>query len=168
MRERALRVDAESRCCRARRRRRRPFFTTQTGAGAMLDLIIRGGDVVTPQGVGKWDVAVKGERIVAVGLPEAGVEAGRVIDATGKVVVPGGIEPHTHLAHFIAMQPEANEFTLGPEEDTRGMVHGGTTTHVDFCFVRPGLDIAKAIEQRVARWKGNSYADYAFHVCLQG
>ncbi|MET0849976.1 MAG: amidohydrolase family protein [Candidatus Rokuibacteriota bacterium] len=134
----------------------------------MLDLIIRGGDVVTPQGVGKWDVAVKGERIVAVGLPEVGVEAGRVIDATGKVVVPGGIEPHTHLAHFIAMQPEANEFTLGPEEDTRGMVHGGTTTHVDFCFVRPGLDIAKAIEQRVARWKGNSYADYAFHVCLQG
>ena len=65
----------------------------------MLDLIIRGGDVVTPQGVGKWDVAVKGERIVAVGLPEAGVEAGRVIDAAGKVVVPGGIEPHTHLAH---------------------------------------------------------------------
>ena len=73
----------------------------------MLDLLVSGGDVVTPQGVGKWDVAVKGERIVAVGLPEAGVEAGRVIDASGKVVVPGGIEPHTHLAHFIAMQPGA-------------------------------------------------------------
>src|SRR5881296_3324795 len=134
----------------------------------MLDLVIRGGDVVTPQGVGRWDVAVQGERIVAVGLPDPRVEAGRVLDATGKVVVPGGIEPHTHLAHFISMHPEDNLHTLGPEEDTRGMVFGGTTTHVDFCFVRPGTDIPQAIETRAARWKGNSYADYSFHVALQG
>src|SRR2546428_4306522 len=134
----------------------------------MLDLVIRGGDVVTPQGVGRWDVAVQGERIVAVGLPDPRVEAGRVLDATGKLVVPGGIEPHTHLAHFISMHPEDNLHTLGPEEDTRGMVFGGTTTHVDFCFVRPGTDIPQALETRGARWKGNSYADYSFHVALQG
>src|SRR5256885_850359 len=54
----------------------------------MLDLVIRGGDVVTPQGVGRWDVAVQGERIVAVCLPDPGTSAGRVIDATGKIVVP--------------------------------------------------------------------------------
>jgi len=134
----------------------------------MLDLLIRGGDVVTPQGVGKWDVAVQGERIVAVGVPDARLEAGRVLDATGKIVVPGGVEPHTHLAHFISMHPEENFHTLGPEDDTRGMVFGGTTTHVDFCFVRPGTDIHQAIETRAARWKGNSYADYSFHVALQG
>src|SRR5256712_2383031 len=134
----------------------------------MLDLVIRGGDVVTPQGVGRWDVAVQGERIVAVGLPDLRTEAGRVIDAAGMIVVPGGIEPHTHLAHFISMHPEDNLHTLGPEEDTRGMVFGGTTTHVDFCFVRPGTDIPQAIETRAARWKGNSYADYSFHVALQG
>ncbi|HUG38321.1 MAG TPA: amidohydrolase family protein [Candidatus Limnocylindrales bacterium] len=134
----------------------------------MFDLVIRGGDVVTPQGVGKWDVAVQGERIVSIGLPDPRAEAGRIIDATGKVVVPGGIEPHTHLAHFGSMHPEENLHTLGPEEDTRGMVFGGTTTHVDFCFVRPGLDIAAAIESRAARWTGNSYADYSFHVALQG
>jgi len=134
----------------------------------MLDLVVRGGDVVTPQGVGRWDVAVEGERIVALGLPEHGLQAGRVIDATGKIVVPGGIEPHTHLAHFISMQPEENLHTLGPEEDTRGMVFGGTTTHVDFCFVRPGSDVQQVIETRAARWKGNSYADYSFHVTLQG
>src|SRR2546427_5432774 len=133
----------------------------------MLDLVIRGGDVVTPQGVGRWDVAVQGERIVAVGLHDPRTEAGRVIDAAGKIVVPGGIEPHTHLAHFISMHPEDNLHTLGPEEDTRGMVFGGTTTHVDFCFVRPGTDIPQAIETRAARWKGNSYADYSFHVALQ-
>src|SRR5438477_374875 len=134
----------------------------------MLDLVIRGGDVVTPQGVGRWDVAVQGERIVAVGLPDPRVEAGRVLDATGNLVVPGGIEPHTHLAHFISMHPEDNLHTLGPEEDTRGMVFGGTTTHVDFCFVRPGTDIPQALETRGARWKGNSYTDYSFHVALQG
>lgn len=134
----------------------------------MLDLVIRGGQVVTPGGVGQWDVGVQGEQIALVGAAGTLPPAGRVLDATGKIVVPGGIEPHTHLAHFIAMHPEANLYTLGPEEDTRGMVFGGTTTHIDFCFVRPGTDVAQAIEQRVARWKGNAYADYSFHVALQG
>jgi dihydropyrimidinase len=83
-------------------------------------------------------------------------------------VVPGGVEPHTHLAHFISMQPEENLHTLGPEEDTRGMVFGGTTTHVDFCFIRPGTSLQQALEARTSRWKGNSYTDYSFHVALQG
>src|SRR2546430_1763506 len=134
----------------------------------MLDLVIRGGDVVTPQGVGRWDVAVQGERIVAVGLPDPRVEAGRVLDATGKLVVPGGIEPHTHLAHFVSMHPEGNLHTLGPEEDTRRMGFGGTTTHVDSCFVRPGTDTPQALETRGARWKGSSYPDYSSHVALGG
>jgi dihydropyrimidinase len=134
----------------------------------MLDLAIRGGQVVTPQGAGRWDVGVQGEQIAMVAAPGTLPEAGRVIDATGKIVVPGGVEPHTHLAHFIAMHPDENLFTLGPEEDSRGMAFGGTTTHVDFCFVRPGGDVATAIEQRAARWKGNSYVDYTFHVALQG
>ena len=60
----------------------------------MLDLIIRGGQVVTPMGVGDWDVAVQGERIVAVAAAGAmGDEAGRIIDASGKVVVPGASNP---------------------------------------------------------------------------
>ena len=134
----------------------------------MLDLVIKGGQVVTPQGAGFWDIGVQGEQIVAVALPGTLPEPGRTIDATGRIVIPGGVEPHTHLAHFISMQPEKNEHTLGPEEDTLGMVFGGTTTHVDFCFVRPGISVQQAIEQRVSRWKGNSYADYSFHVALQG
>ena len=58
--------------------------------------------------------------------------------------------------------------TLGPEDDTRGMACGGTTTHIDFAYVRPGIDIQPVIEQRAARWKGNSYVDYAFHLTLAG
>ncbi|MDP6496214.1 MAG: hypothetical protein QGI09_12655, partial [Dehalococcoidia bacterium] len=63
----------------------------------MLDLIIRGGRVAAPWGVGDWDVAVQGEKIVAVAAPGTLTDdAVRVIDASGMVVVPGGIEPHAH------------------------------------------------------------------------
>lgn len=104
----------------------------------MLDLLVTNGRVVTPHGAGAWDVAVQCERIVAVTPPGTFTEAARTIDAAGMVVVPGGVEPHTHLAHRITMHPDEELFTLGPEDDSRGMAFGGTTTQVDFCFVRPG------------------------------
>src|SRR5262249_10903118 len=53
-------------------------------------------------------------------------------------------------------------------EDTKGMACGGTTTHIDFAYLRPGGDIRDVIEQRAARGKGNSYLDYTFHVTLAG
>ena len=65
----------------------------------MLDFIIRNGQVVTPWGVGDWDIAVQGEKIAAVAANGTmSDETARIIDATGKVVVPGGIEPHAHIA----------------------------------------------------------------------
>ncbi len=135
----------------------------------MFDTVIKNGQVVTPQGVGSWDIGIVGEQIAAVGLPDSlPTESSRVIDAAGKTVVPGGIDPHTHLAHLIMSNPEKPEYTLGPEDDTRGMVFGGTTTHIDFAYVRPGDEISDAIEKRQARWVGNSYNDYAFHVALCG
>ncbi len=135
----------------------------------MLDLVIKNGQVITPQGVGLWDIGVEGERIAAVGAPGSlSAEGARVIDAAGAIVSPGGVEPHTHLAHGIMSRPDEPGLTIGPEEDTRGMACGGTTTHVDFAFVRPGDDMPAAIEKRAARWKGNSHVDYAFHVTLSG
>ena len=135
----------------------------------MLDLVIRGGQVITPQGVGKWDIGVEGERIAVLAAPGAlPTESARVIDANGLIVSPGGVEPHAHLAHAIMSHPEEPAATLGPEEDTKGMACGGTTTHVDFAYVRPGIDIQPALEQRAARWKGNSYVDYTFHLTLAG
>lgn len=65
----------------------------------MLDLVIKGGQVVTPQGAAVLDVGVQGEKIVALGWPGTlAADAGRVIDAGGKIVVPGGIEPHAHIS----------------------------------------------------------------------
>jgi dihydropyrimidinase len=135
----------------------------------VLDLVIRGGQVITPQGVGRWDVGIEGEKIAVVAaagtLP---ADAVRVIDASRLIVSPGGVEPHAHLAHSIMSHPDEPSVTLGPEEDTRGMACGGTTTHVDFAYVRPGSDIQPVVEQRAARWKGNSHVDYTFHITLAG
>jgi len=65
----------------------------------MLDIIIKGGQVVTPSGVGDWNVGVLGEKIASVTLPGVLAEdAHRTIDAAGMIVVPGGVEPHIHAA----------------------------------------------------------------------
>ena len=133
----------------------------------MLDLIIRNGQVVTPWGVGDWDVAVQGEKIVAVAAANTLTEeVGRVIDATGKVVVPGGVEPHAHIAAPI-MGP-GNLRTAPPEQVSRAALFGGTTTLMDFAIQYPGIDIATAIKERTDVWQGNSYADYAHHLMLLG
>jgi len=134
----------------------------------MLDLLIRGGDVVTPKGVGKWTVGVEAGRVAMVGADDPSLQAARVIDAAGKIVVPGGVEPHAHLASLIGMHPEGRLFTLGPEEDTRGMAFGGVTTHIDFVFVHPATDIPTALGRRLERWKEKSYVDYSFHIALGG
>ena len=134
----------------------------------MLDLMIRGAEVVTPDGAGQRDIGITGEKIAFVGLPGEGIAAARVIDAAGKIAVPGGVEPHTHLGDRITMRPEQRLYTLGPEEDTRGMAFGGTTTHIDFAWVHPRTDVQRAIERRLNRWKGNSHVDYSFHVAIGG
>jgi dihydropyrimidinase len=92
----------------------------------MFDLVIRNGEVVTPQGVGRWTVGIHGEQIAYVGIDDPSIQAGRTIDAKGKIVVPGGIEPHAHLDIFDLTNPDSGRSTLGPEEDTRGMAFGGT------------------------------------------
>jgi dihydropyrimidinase len=131
----------------------------------MLDYVIRGGQVVTPWGVGSWDVAIQGEKIVAVAEPNTLTgDVGRVIDATGKIVIPGGIEPHAHIAAPIMGHPGME--TAPPDEVSRAALFGGTTTLVDFAMQRPGLTIPQALEERHGRWKGHSYADYSYHIML--
>ena len=124
----------------------------------MLDLIIRGGRVVTPSGVGDWDVGIRGETIVAVSEPGAmDGEATRVIDASGRIVVPGGIEPHAHIGG--PRQPER----AGAEPVSRAAIHGGTTTVLDFATQVPGHDLLHAIEEAAQRWQDNAYTDYSYH-----
>ena len=101
----------------------------------MLDLIIRGGKVVTPAEVGEMDVAIQGEKIVAVTSPGAlEAQAGRTIDAKGKIVIPGGIEPHSHMAMPVREDWAGGPgvLTQSPEGGSRSAAFGGTTTIIDF------------------------------------
>ena len=147
----------------------------------MIDLLVTGGQVVTPWGVGDWDVAVEGEKIAAVAAPGTLTsDVGRVVDAAGKIVVPGGIEPHAHLASPIwvpvtghahvppegPMTPPAE--TAPPDEASRSALFGGTTTITDFASVQGGIDIQRAIDEKNFRWQGNTYCDYSFHCMMLG
>ncbi len=134
----------------------------------MLDLIIRGGQVVTPQGVGVWDVGVEGERIVAVAAPGSlPAEGARVVDAAGKLVIPGGIDPHVHTHWPIPALGGGHTTSAPPEQVSRAAIHGGTTTLVDFAVWEPGLTIAQAVDAKETVWR-QGYTDYALHVMLQG
>ena len=120
--------------------------------------LIRGGTVVTPGGVGEFDIWISGETIAAVTEPGA-IPAGDepVIDATGKLVVPGGIEPHAHIGG--PRQPERS----GAEPVSKAAVWGGTTTVLDFATQVPGHDLRHALGEAAERWEGNAYTDYSYH-----
>jgi dihydropyrimidinase len=137
----------------------------------MLDLVIRGGQVVAPFGIGTWDVAVQGETIVAVAEPgQLTRDVGRVIDATGKIVIPGGIEPHAHAAMPLPYPNAREKGTRAspPDVISKACVFGGTTTVVDFANWKSGLRLVQAIEEKDKLFRGSSYADYTFHGVLVG
>src|SRR5256712_13252660 len=104
----------------------------------MLDLVIRGGQVVSPAGVGSWDIGIEGERIVVIAA--AGTltgESARVIDATGRLVIPGGIDPHVHTGWPIPALDGGGTLNAGPGHGSRAANHGGTTTPLDIAVGEP-------------------------------
>ena len=134
----------------------------------MLELLIRGGDVVTPEGVATCDVAIAGERIAAIAAPGAfpTQSAQRTIDASGRIVMPGGIDPHVHLKH-VWIKPDGTPLvTAGPDQVGRAALHGGTTTLIDFAYWREGQSALQAIETRDKDFVGKSPCDWAYHIML--
>jgi dihydropyrimidinase len=135
----------------------------------MLDLVVRSDTVVTPHGVGAYDVAIQGGRIVAVAAPDTLThDTARTIDATGKIVVPGGIDPHIHAKWPVPFPGTSGTLSAGPEQVSRAALFGGTTTLLDFAAWEPGQSLQQTIEHRDGAWAGQCYTDYAFHVMLTG
>ncbi|HET8996930.1 MAG TPA: hypothetical protein VFN42_09700, partial [Acetobacteraceae bacterium] len=136
----------------------------------MFDLVIRGDTVVTPQAVGAFDIAIAGEKIVAVAasgsLPVP--DSARVIDATGKIVMPGGIDPHVHCKWFLPNPDGSAGLTDPPDVVSKAAVHGGTTTIIDFTRASQGDNLRDAIEKREADWQGHCACDYAQHIMVEG
>jgi dihydropyrimidinase len=128
----------------------------------MIDFLIRGDRVVTLNGTGAWDVAISGERVAAVVAPGVIPErdAARVIDARGKIVVPGGIDPHIHCKF-----PIVGYWSALPEPVSRAALFGGTTTLIDFAIWSQGQTLRQTLENRDADcWRGQCYCDYGFHI----
>jgi dihydropyrimidinase len=133
----------------------------------LIDILIRGDRVATPHGVGTWDVAIEGEKIAVVAAPGTihDRDAGRVIDARGKVVIPGGIDPHIHCKF---PQPMGTTSAL-PDVVSRAALFGGTTTMIDFAVWERGESLQQTMEKRDADcWRGKCHCDYGFHVLLTG
>ena len=135
----------------------------------MLDLVISGGTCVLPSGTSAADIGVAGGKIAMIGAPGSLGAATRTVDATGKVVIPGGIDPHIHCLSPIRFPGEAEpKYTDPPAQVSRAALFGGTTSLIDFVQCTHDRSIQTAIEQTDANWKGACYCDYGFHLTLMG
>ncbi|MGZ0190215.1 MAG: amidohydrolase family protein [Alphaproteobacteria bacterium] len=136
----------------------------------MFDIVIRGGKTVTPQGVGAYDIAIKGEVIAAVTAPGAipDSSANRVIDASDKIVMPGGIDPHVHCAWHMPLPDGTAMISAPPEDVSRAALWGGTTTLIDFAARTEPMPLREVIAKRDEDWSDKCYCDYAYHLMLLG
>ena len=107
------------------------------------------------------DVVVDGERIAAVGADRPGA-VDRVVDATGRLLLPGGVDVHTHLDMPFGDIRTADDFESG----TVAAACGGTTTVIDYATQERGGSLREAVDAWMARASGHAVVDFGFHVCV--
>jgi dihydroorotase-like cyclic amidohydrolase len=124
--------------------------------------------VVSATGVTPIDVLIDGETITALLQPgqtaAIGVTPDRVIDATGKYVVPGGVDAHTHMELPFGGTSASDTFETG----TRAAAWGGTTTIIDFAVQRYGENVHESLSAWHGKAEGNCAIDYGFHQIIGG
>ncbi|SEI13044.1 dihydropyrimidinase [Tardiphaga sp. OK245] len=127
----------------------------------VYDLVIRGGTVATSSDVFAADVGITGETVVALGC---GLAAGKTeIDATGKLVLPGGVDAHAHIEQLSAAGiMNADTF----ESATRSAAFGGTTSVISFAAQHVGMDVREVVTDYTALAKKGAMIDYAFHIIV--
>ena len=126
--------------------------------------LISNGTIVTTEGSSVADVLVDGETIALIGadLAGAGVTADETIDASGKYVIPGAIDVHTHMELPFGGTFAKDTFETG----TRAAAFGGTTTIVDFAVQAKGQSLREGLDAWHAKAEGNAVADYGFHMIM--
>ena len=126
-----------------------------------FDLVVRNAVVATASDTFEADIAVSGGRIVQLGK---GLAAGRrEIDASGRVVTPGGVDAHCHLDQPMAPPVRmADDFDTG----TRSAACGGTTTVIPFAAQVKGESLRAAVDDYHRRSDGRAHVDYSFHLIV--
>jgi dihydropyrimidinase len=126
-----------------------------------MSTIIKNGHIITASDDFIGDILIEGEKIAAIGthLDTAGAQ---VIDATDKVVFPGGIDPHVHLQMPFMGTWSSDDYASG----TSAALHGGTTMVIDFVLQTQGKSLQHALDTWRGRSDGNCYGDYSFHMAV--
>jgi len=132
-----------------------------------MDLVIRNGTIITATEAYQADIGIKDGVIALIGQPPLftpqgweGERGGEVIDATGKYVLPGGVDIHVHLQMAIGDITSSDDFTTG----TIAAACGGTTTIIDFIDPKPGQSLHQAVAERRAQADGYAAIDYGLHL----
>ena len=126
-----------------------------------MSLLIKNGRVITAVDDYKGDIFIESQQVNLIGK-NLDMKADRVIDAQGKYVIPGGIDPHTHLDMPFAGTVSADDFETG----TRAAAHGGTTTLIDFAIQTKGRSTLEALETWHKKAEGKTAIDYGFHMII--
>ncbi len=130
--------------------------------------LISGGRVVSAQGLTRADVLVDGDQIHAVATPDSDIvtywrdSCDRIIDATDRYVLPGGIDAHTHMEMPFGGTFASDDFQSG----TRAAAWGGTTTIIDFPVQKKGTSLRETLDTWHGKADGRCAIDYGFHMIM--
>ena len=126
-----------------------------------MSLLIRNGRIITATDDYTADIFIEGETVKAIGS-DLSVKASREIDASGKLVFPGGVDPHVHLDMPFMGTFSSDNYETG----TRAALFGGTTTVIDFILQKQGKSLHAALEEWRGRSDNNCLGDYSFHMAV--
>src|ERR671910_2891153 len=126
-----------------------------------MSVLIKGGRVITAADDYVADIYIEDERISLIG-ESLDVEAERVVDASGKYVLPGAVDPHTHLD-----MPFGGTVTIDDvESGQRAAAFGGTTSHVDFVIQPQGSSFGDALDEWRSKADGKQLVDMGYHMAI--
>ena len=126
-----------------------------------MTTLIRGGTVINHDFSRRADVLMRGGTIAAIGQNLDAPAGAEIIDAGGCYVMPGGIDPHTHLELAFMGAVSADDFEWG----TKAALSGGTTMVVDFCIPSPGQSLLAGYQDWRRKAEGAA-SDYGFHMAI--
>ena len=126
-----------------------------------MSILIKNGNIVTATDNYVADIFIEGETITAIGK-NLNVKAEKEIDASGKLVFPGGIDPHVHLDMPFMGTYSSDNYETG----TRAALYGGTTMVIDFILQKQGNSLQSALDEWRGRSDNNCVGDYSFHMAV--
>ncbi len=126
-----------------------------------MSILIKNGNIVTAAENYVADIFIEGETIQSIGK-NLQVQADTILDATGKYVFPGGIDPHVHLEMPFMGTYSSDTYETG----TRAALYGGTTMVIDFILQKQGHSLQSALDEWKSRSDNNCVGDYSFHMAV--